>query len=315
MEPSRASNHRAPTPNCQFGSRLPDRMIVLRSTSVRPSVVEANRCATWMPPPWVRPGVDHAVVGDDVVVAAVDRDAVGQDRVLHRVVVERVVDVGVLLGPGGQAVVARVADVAVGDAAVGHAVVEVDAVRGEVAQPQPAHHQVVERPVHPGADLGVLDPHPVDRRVGQRAADAVDLVGVVALLHVAEDREVGQVDVGARVRRVVAVEPDAVTGGAGVPHARALDRHVVDDDVVEDLERPDGDPDRAAGTGRGDRLRHRGRRVVHAASGRRRRWRWRPTRRAASAARPRSRSRRSRSSYDEAVASASTCSRNVVPAG
>ncbi len=55
MAASRASNHSAPTPNCQFGSRLPDRMIVLRSTSVRPSGVEANRWATWMPPPWVRP--------------------------------------------------------------------------------------------------------------------------------------------------------------------------------------------------------------------------------------------------------------------
>ncbi len=55
MTPSRASNHSAPTPNCQFGSRLPDRMIVLRSTSVRPIGVEAKRCATWMPPPWLRP--------------------------------------------------------------------------------------------------------------------------------------------------------------------------------------------------------------------------------------------------------------------
>src|SRR3954469_13554930 len=30
MAASRASNHSAPTPNCQLGSRLPDRMIVLR---------------------------------------------------------------------------------------------------------------------------------------------------------------------------------------------------------------------------------------------------------------------------------------------
>ena len=27
IAPSRASNHSAPTPNCQFGSRLPDRMM------------------------------------------------------------------------------------------------------------------------------------------------------------------------------------------------------------------------------------------------------------------------------------------------
>ncbi len=53
--PSRASNHSAPTPNCQFGSRFPSRIRVLRSTSVRPSTVDAKRWATWMPPPWVRP--------------------------------------------------------------------------------------------------------------------------------------------------------------------------------------------------------------------------------------------------------------------
>src|SRR5439155_8917176 len=39
-------------------------------------------------------GIDHPVVGDEVVVAAVDGDAVGKDRVLHGVVVERVVNVG-----------------------------------------------------------------------------------------------------------------------------------------------------------------------------------------------------------------------------
>ena len=44
----------------------------------------------------------------------------------------------------------------------------------------------------------MLDPDPVDGRVAQRAADAVDLVAVVALLDVAEDREVRQVHVGAR---------------------------------------------------------------------------------------------------------------------
>ena len=59
-------------------------------------------------------------------------------------------------------------------------------------------------------DLGVLDVEAVDRRVGQRAADAVDLVGVDALADVALDREAGQVHVGAAAdRRVLAVEADA----------------------------------------------------------------------------------------------------------
>ena len=133
IAPSRASNQSAPTPNCQFGSRLPDRMIVLRSTSVRPERGRGEPLRDVDAAALGQAGVDDPVVGDEVVVAAVDRDAVGQDRVLHRVVVERVVRVGVLLGPGGQAVVAEVAEVAVGDLGVGDAVVEVDAVGGEVA--------------------------------------------------------------------------------------------------------------------------------------------------------------------------------------
>src|ERR1700756_569206 len=49
------SNHSAPTPNCQFGSRLPSRIMVLLEIVVRPSGVEVNRWPTWMPPPWVMP--------------------------------------------------------------------------------------------------------------------------------------------------------------------------------------------------------------------------------------------------------------------
>ena len=49
------SNHSAPTPNCQFGSRLPSLIIVLLEMVVRPTGVELKRCPTWMPPPWVMP--------------------------------------------------------------------------------------------------------------------------------------------------------------------------------------------------------------------------------------------------------------------
>src|SRR6202035_369689 len=108
-------------------------------------------------------------------------------------------DAGV--GPGRDAVVAGVADVAVGHGGVGDAAVEVDAVRGGVADPHAAERQVVHRPVHPGADLHVLDPDVRHGGVAHRAADAVDLGTVVTPLDVAEDREVLQVDVAARVRR------------------------------------------------------------------------------------------------------------------
>ena len=107
--------------------------------------------------------------------------------------------------------------------------------------------QVVHRPVEPQADLGVLDVEAVDGRVAQRAADAVDLVGVDALAHVALDGEAGQVHVAAAaVGGVLAVEADAGVHRAvrgrrrqrdllalddRVPVAGALDRHVVDDDV------------------------------------------------------------------------------------
>ena len=111
---------------------------------------------------------------------------------------------------------------------------------------------VVHRAVEPDADLGVLDVEAVDRRVAQRAADAVDLVGVDALAHVAADGEPGQVHVVAAADgRVLAVEADAgVHGAVGcgrrerdlraaddrVPAAGALDRDVVDDDVPVHLE-------------------------------------------------------------------------------
>ena len=111
---------------------------------------------------------------------------------------------------------------------------------------------VVHRPVEPDADLGVVDVQAVDRRVAQRAADAVDLVGVDALAHVALDGEPGQVHVVAAADgRVLAVEADAgVHGAVGcgrrqrhlraaddrVPAAGALDRDVVDDDVAVHLE-------------------------------------------------------------------------------
>ena len=91
-------------------------------------------------------------------------------------------------------------------------------------------------------------------RVAHRAADAVDLVGVDALAHVALDREAGQVHVAAAaVGRVLAVEADAGVHRAvrrrawssatslalddRVPVAGALDRHVVDDDVPVHLVR------------------------------------------------------------------------------
>ena len=49
------SNHSAPTPNCQFGSRSPSRIRVLLEIVVRPTGVEVKRCPTWMPPPCEMP--------------------------------------------------------------------------------------------------------------------------------------------------------------------------------------------------------------------------------------------------------------------
>src|SRR6202035_5808451 len=121
------------------------------------------------------PGVLDQVAGDVVVVAAVDRDAVGQHLQLHGVVRDRVVGIGpdAGVGPGRDAVVAGVADVAVGHGGVGHAAVEVDAVRGGVADAHAAEGQVIHRPVPPGADLHVLDPDVRHGRVAHGPADAV----------------------------------------------------------------------------------------------------------------------------------------------
>src|SRR6202034_3120980 len=104
-------------------------------------------------------------------------------------------DAGV--GPQGDAIVTGVADAAVGDGGVGHRTVQVDAVRGGVADAHAAEGQVGHRPVHPGADLHVLDPDVGHGGVAHLATDAVDLGTVIADLDVAEDREVRQVHVGA----------------------------------------------------------------------------------------------------------------------
>src|SRR3984957_12561143 len=200
-------------------------------------------------------GVDDQVAGHGVVVAAVDRDPVGELLELHRVVGDRVAGVGpdAGVGPGRDAAVTGVADVAVGYGGVGDAAMEVDAVRGGVADAHAAEGQARHRPVHPGADLHVLNPDVRHGRVAHGPADAVDLGAVVPHLHVAEDREVRQVHAGARVRRGVPVEAGGRAGDGRVPHARACDGHVVDDDVAGDVVRARRDPDRAAGPGRGDR--------------------------------------------------------------
>ena len=126
--------------------------------------------------------------------------------------------------------------------------VEVEPVGDLVDDVAVLHDEVVHRAVHPHADLGVLDVEPVDGRVAQGAADAVDLVGVDALAHVTLDGEPGQVHVRRARRRT---RPCRRTRrrcgpsrpGAGVdsatsrpaddrvPAAGALDRDVVDDDV------------------------------------------------------------------------------------
>src|SRR6202035_5858889 len=199
-------------------------------------------------------GIDDEVPADGVVVAAVDRDPVGELLQLHGVVGDRVAGVGPDAGvsPGRDAIVTGVADVAVGYGGVGNAAVEVDAVRGGVADAHAAERQAGHRPVQPGADLHVLDPDVRHGRVAHGPADAVDLGAVVPDLDVAEDREVRQVHAGARVRRGVPVEAGGRTGDGRVPHARACDGHVVDDDVTGNVVRARRDPDRAAGPGRGD---------------------------------------------------------------
>src|SRR3981081_3611005 len=63
-------------------------------------------------------GVGDHVAGDRVVRAAVVGDAIGQVRLLDRVVAERDAGVGGRVGPDGQAVVAGVADEVVGHGGV-----------------------------------------------------------------------------------------------------------------------------------------------------------------------------------------------------
>src|SRR5262249_29884703 len=157
------------------------------------------------------------VVGDGVVVAAVDGEVVGEDRQHDGVAGEGVAGVRCSVGPQRQAVVAGVADVAIGNRGVGDAAVEVDAVGCGVLDADIADPQAVERAGQPHADLGVLDPQIADSRVGQRAANAVDVGGVHPLGDLAEDGEVRQVHVGAGGGCRLTVDADAGTVQYGVP--------------------------------------------------------------------------------------------------
>ncbi len=195
-------------------------------------------------PAAVGDGVRHDVVGDGDVLAAVRDDVVGQDRQDHGVERELVLHVRDVLRPHRQTVVTGVADEGVGDRGVGDAVVEVHAVGGLVQDAAVLDGEVVHRTVHPGTALGVLHPDVVDGRVRQGAADGVDLVVVLALPDVADDREVLERDVAAAaLRGVLPVDADGlapvrrVTAGQHrVPGACSAQRHLVHDDVVADLE-------------------------------------------------------------------------------
>jgi len=96
------------------------------------------------------------------------------------------------------------------------------------------------------------------------SADAVDLVTVVALAHVAKDREVREVHVPAGRGRIVAVEPDPIALRPRVPHPRPANGDVVDRDMPENREGARRDPHRAARARRRDGLVHRRGRVPHA---------------------------------------------------
>ena len=158
-------------------------------------------------------------VGDEVVRhrrvgAAVDRDAVGERRRLHGVVVEHVARIGgqagLRLRPRGERVVAGVAEEVAAHDRVGHADVEVHAVGDLVDDDVAFDRDIAHRTVEPDADLGVLDVQAAEARVAERPADAVDLIGVDALAHIALDREAGQVHVAAAAGRgILSVEADS----------------------------------------------------------------------------------------------------------
>ncbi len=127
---------------------------------------------------------------------------------------------------------------------------EVDAICILVANAHVRNLQIVERTIHPHTAFGMLNPDVVYGGICQRTANAVDLVVVFTLNHIAPDGEIGEVDVGAgddaAVRLPVAVEAFVISGlggevKLGVPHARALDGDIVDLQLGIDL----------VGTGRG----------------------------------------------------------------
>ena len=203
----------------QFSSRVPARTVVLFVNSRVPGERRAVEALAGVEAASLAQRIGDDVVRDRVVPTAVDRDAVRERGRLHRVVVEDVARVLVYLriarrhvvGPHRHRIVARVAEERVDDLRVRDAAAEVDPVADHVRDDRVAHRQVVHRPVEPEPHLRVMDVEPVDRRVAQRASDAVHLVCVHAVADIALDREVRQMDVVAAsaVVDVLAVEADA----------------------------------------------------------------------------------------------------------
>ena len=114
--------------------------------------------------PHVQPAALLDCVGDEIgkhaiVASTVEGNAVGENGQLDGVVPDRHSLVRVYRGPQGDGVVASVAEAAVADGDVRPSNVQVQPVRGGVANDDASDEEVVARPVEPHTDLGVLNEH------------------------------------------------------------------------------------------------------------------------------------------------------------
>jgi len=154
----------------QFGLIAPVRISVLPDTVIVPASGAnpwpAMNCWFEIAMPLPSELVSATRLFDTVsLVPAVDGDAVGQVRLDHGVVAERVVAVGRVQRPHREAVVTGVADEVVGDEVVGGGAIEVDAIGRCVENRGVLDGQVVTAVLLPETDVRVLDPQVVLDRI------------------------------------------------------------------------------------------------------------------------------------------------------
>ena len=123
------------------------------------------------------------------VVAAIDRDFVRQVWRNHLVVSNDDIAISCMLRPGGDPVIANIADPIVLDDRPRNAAMQVDAVGRLIGNPHVADPEIVRGTVQPDADFGMVEIQPIESGIAERSSDRGKRQMVAALGYVTLDGE------------------------------------------------------------------------------------------------------------------------------